>query len=319
MSPLPHDPRSRPARGTGQILVTGATGLLGRSICWELGRRRVHHRALVRPSADRDALHGAGEFTWMIEGDLLRPGSLGAAVDGITGVLHLAGLVRSGDAAACEALHVDGTRALLEAATADRSGPVRVVALSSDTVLRSHLGAYGSSKAAMERLVLDAPGIEAVILRPPMMLGPGSPHLRALEKAARMPVVPVPDGVARRAPVHVDDVRDAALAALALPAEAFSGGPLVLDLPGAEELPFGEVVQALARARGWRVPKVMEVPRPLSSGALRMLDRLGAKERAARIERTVDGMRESVRGDGAAAATLLGWSPRSLAEVFAGT
>lgn len=312
MRPLPHDPRSRPARGTGDILVTGATGLLGRSLCRALGRRKVHHRALVRPSSNRDVLDGAGAYTWMIEGDLTAPRTLSAATGGVKTVLHLAGLVRSGDAAACQAVHVQGTRALLEALDQE----VRFVAVSSDTVLREHRGAYANSKAAMEELVRGWPGITAVLLRPPMMLGPGSPHLSALEKAARLPVIPMPDGVARRAPVHVDDVADAVLAALDLDDAAFVGGALTLDLPGADDLPFGEVVQALAAARGWRVPPVLDVPAPLSRGAVRMLERLGRTRRAESIDRKVRGMRESVVTDPERARELLGWRPRPLVEVL---
>jgi len=313
VSPLPSDPRSRPARGTGEILVTGATGLLGRSLCRALGRRKVHHRALVRPSSNRDLLDGAGAYTWMIEGDLTAPRTLAPAAEGVKAVLHLAGLVRSGDEVACRAVHVEGTRALLGALDEG----VRFVVLSSDTVLRKHRGAYAESKAAMEELVRECSGVQAVLLRPPMILGPGSPHLSALERAARLPVIPVPDGVARRAPVHVDDVVDAVLAALNLDDALFTEGALTIDLPGADELPFGEVVQTLAAARGWRVPPVIDVPAPLSRGAVRMLERLGRTQRAESIDRKVRGMRESVLTDSGPARELLGWCPRPLVEVLA--
>lgn len=243
----------------------------------------------------------------MIEGDLLRPETLSGPLEGVRIILHLAGLVRSSDVVACAALHVGGTQALLDAA----SPGTRLVAMSSDTVSRSHRGAYAQSKADMEALLA---GRAAVVLRPPMMLGPGSPHLASLEKAARLPVVPVPDGVARRAPVHADDVAGAVLAAMELPDEAWDGR--AFDLPGADDLPFGEVVQELARARGWRVPRVMEMPAPLSSGALRMIERLGRKERADKLRQRVRGMQETVHADGAAARSELDWSPRPLRQVL---
>lgn len=324
MTHFPGDPRSRPARGTGDVLVTGATGLLGRAVCRELGRRKIHHRALVRPTSARAVLEGSGAYTWMIEGDLLRPESLATAAEGVATVLHLAGLVRSGDAEACRALHVGGTEALLAA-----SPGARVVAMSSDTVLRAHRGGYAQSKAKMEAVLARAAqggarerevdaaragGREVVVLRPPMMLGPGSPHLATLERAARMPVVPLPDGFARRAPVHVEDVAGAVVAAMGLPRERWGDGALVLDLPGSEEASFGEVVAALAEARGWRPPRVVEVPAPLSSGAIRMLGRLGA--RGARVRRRVEGMQQGVTADGARARELLGWDPRPLREVL---
>ncbi len=256
-------------------------------------------------------MDGCGAYTWMIEGDLLRPETLAAACDGVRVILHLAGLVRSSDAAACSAVHLGGTRALADAAPA-----ARLVAMSSDTVLRAHRGGYAQSKANMEEWLRQRGN--AVVLRPPMILGSGSPHLASLEKAAKLPVVPVPDGVARRAPVHVDDVAGAVLAAMDLPTEALADGVLTFDLPGADELPFGEVVQELARSRGWRVPRVLDVPDPLSSGALRMIERLGRKKQAEKLRRRVEGMRESVRVDGAPARRQLGWSPRPLIEVLRG-
>lgn len=315
MTHFPGDPRSRPARGTGDVLVTGATGLLGRAVCWELGRRKIRHRALVRPTSDRALLEGAGAYTWMIEGDLLRPETLAAAGDGVATVLHLAGLVRSGDAEACRALHVGGTRALLAA-----TDGARMVALSSDTVLRAHLGGYAQSKAEMESLLgtaaIEGDGREVIVLRPPMMLGPGSPHLATLEKAARMPVVPLPDGFARRAPVHVHDVAGAVVAAMELPRNRWGEGALVLDLPGGQEASFGEVVATLAEVRGWRRPTVVDMPAPLSAGAMRMLGRLGA--RGAKVRQRMEGMQQSVQVDGARARELLGWAPRGLREVLRG-
>ncbi len=306
MTQQPANPKSRVARGTGNILVTGATGLLGRAVCQALGARKVKFRALVRVSSQRDLLQGTN--AWMAEGDLLRPDSLLPALEGVEVLLHLAGLVRSKDPAALQAMHVDATRDLLERSTARR-----VVVVSSDTVERTHRSAYADSKLAMEELLagLDR---EIVILRPPMILGPGSPHLAALERVARLPIVPVPAGSGRRRPVWVGDVADAVLAAMDLPSDQLPGRPI--DLPGAFAVPLPTLIKAVARAQGHREPRILEVPSTALRGVARALQTLRS-EPLLSIER-LEGLAEEVMSDGKMARHRLGWKPRVLEEILAG-
>ena len=73
MALQPTDPRSRPSRGTGTLLVTGATGFVGSHLCRLLARNRTPFRALIRASSDRRLLDGTGG--WLIEGDITRPSS----------------------------------------------------------------------------------------------------------------------------------------------------------------------------------------------------------------------------------------------------
>ena len=298
----PPNPRSRVARGTGSILVTGATGLLGRAVCAALAKRKVRFRALVRVSSDRAALQGTG--AWMVEGDLERPGSLAAGLDGVDVILHLAGLVRSKDPEALDAVHVEGTRHLVEASAARR-----IVAISSDTVARTHRSPYAESKRAMEALLLDAP-IEAVVLRPPMILGPGSPHLAALERVSRLPILPVPAGAGRRQPVWVGDVADAVLAAMDL--DDLPDRPI--DLPGAFAVPLPILIKAVARARGGREPRIVSVPAGALRGVARAMERLQS-EPLLSVER-LEGLAEEVLPDGKMARHRLGWRPLVLEEIL---
>ena len=69
------------------ILLTGGTGTAGSEISKALGRMGVHHRSLVR---DRiKAASSAGEFVELVEADLSRPETLGAALDGVEKALLL--------------------------------------------------------------------------------------------------------------------------------------------------------------------------------------------------------------------------------------
>jgi 2-alkyl-3-oxoalkanoate reductase len=302
----PANPLSRVGRRTGSVLVTGATGLLGRAVCAELGRRKVKFRALVRVGSDRETIAGTG--AWMIEGDLTRAGSLTAALDGVDVVLHLAGLIKSKDQKALDAVHVGGTRRLWE-----EGSPRRIVAISSDTVGRSHRSPYADSKRAMEALLADAP-CEVVTLRPPMILGPGSPHLRALERVSRLPLLPVPAGAGRRRPVHVDDVANAVLAAMDLDSSDVPDRPI--DLPGAFAVPLPILIKAVARAQGRRGPRIVSVPAGALRGAAK-LNELFSSDPLLSIER-LEGLAEEVESDGKMARHRLGWKPRVLEEVLAG-
>ncbi len=305
MSAQPANPRSRVARGTGSILVTGATGLLGRAVCSVLGGQGRKFRALVRVGSDRSVIEGTG--AWMVEGDITRRESLEAALDGVDVILHLAGLVRSRDVDALHSVHVDGTRALLEAGEARR-----IVAISSDTVARTHRSPYAESKRAMEALLRDA-DIESVVLRPPMILGPTSPHLAALERVSKLPILPVPSGAGRRRPVFVGDVADAVVAAMDLDAADLPSQ--AIDLPGASVVPLSDLIRAVAQAADRRGPRIIPVPSLALRGVARGMERLSSDPLLS-IER-LEGLTEEVVADDTVARAKLGWAPRELEAVLA--
>ncbi len=74
------------------ITVTGASGFVGRVLVERLLQEKaVHVRCLVRPNTNRaylNALDGAISF---VEGDITRPQTLAAAMEGAWGVVNLAG------------------------------------------------------------------------------------------------------------------------------------------------------------------------------------------------------------------------------------
>ena len=69
------------------ILLTGATGTAGREISKALQRMGVRYRSLVR---NRDKAEGsAGMSGELVEGDLSRPETMGAALEGVEKALLL--------------------------------------------------------------------------------------------------------------------------------------------------------------------------------------------------------------------------------------
>jgi dihydroflavonol-4-reductase len=165
------------------LLVTGGTGYLGSALLDLLVRRGYEVRAAVR-DADRARRRLPGEVA-LVEADVGDVEGLTRAARGCTGVLHLAGSVGE-SAAETWRLNVEGTRAVLAAATA--VGAERFVYTSSSAAVIDADGLvaerpvgppaltdpYSTSKAAAERLVLDAAanGLPAVVVNPVGIYGP---------------------------------------------------------------------------------------------------------------------------------------------------
>ena len=199
------------------VLITGAAGFIGGHVLRHLSR----DPGLAVLAGTRDGVGGTRRL------DLRDPGSLRAALDGVTAVVHCA----VGD----RAVTVDGTAALLRAAAA--AGLRRVVHVSSvavygpatgtvreDAALVSAAGhGYAAWKAAAEAACLAEPSVETVRLRPAIVYGPGgtlwvSQMARRIRSGRWGVFGPAGEGTCNL--VHVSDVAGAVAAALRMPGAA---------------------------------------------------------------------------------------------------
>lgn len=154
-------------------------------------------------------------------------------------------------------MNLEGTRTLLDAA--GHSGVRRFLFVSSIAVTytqRPHYH-YAEAKLAAESLLADS-GLDYLIVRPTVVLGPGSPLLASLRRLALLPVpVIFGDGSTLVQPIHVDDLAGLLVAALELPAwngQAISaGGPEILDI---ETL----LLRLRRQARGSRATRPVRLP-----------------------------------------------------------
>jgi nucleoside-diphosphate-sugar epimerase len=259
-----------------KVLVTGASGFVGRAVVAALAARGDAVHAAVRTTADLGN-GGAARPAFGPHVTVVRHGDLGAPVDwtgllcGIDAVVHLAGIAHAGPGIAEERYDRVNHRATAALAAAARdAGVTRFVFVSS---IRAQTGpaadhavserdtprptdAYGRSKLAAERAVATS-GVPFTILRPVLVYGPGvKGNLRALMRLAALPIpLPFASLEGRRSLVSLANLASAIDFVLR---EAACAGETYV-VADAEPLTIAEIVTALRRGRG-KSPGLIAVP-----------------------------------------------------------
>lgn len=263
------------------VLVTGASGMLGRAVAGHLVADGEDVRCLQRrPSS----VPGAQD----VRGSITDPAAVAAAVRGCRAVIHLAAKVSfTGAPAEFDRTNIDGTRILLDAARA--AGVTDVVHVSSPSVAHdgsSLVGApagpadpahargdYARTKAAAELLALgrSTPAFRVAALRPHIVWGPGDTQLveRVIERArhGRLPLLD--GGTALIDTTYVDNAASAIVACLRR-MDAAQGQALVVT--NGEPRPIAELLGGICRAGGV-VPPARSVPGALARGAGAVIER----------------------------------------------
>ena len=249
-----------------KLALTGATGFVGSRFV----RAALEAGHEVQALARRPQPARAG-VRW-VAGSLSEREALEALVDGADAVIHIAGVISAPNASAFAAGNVDGTLAMLAAATA--AGTRRFVHVSSLAAREPGISLYGASKAKAEELV-GGSGLEWTIVRPPAVYGPGDRETLELFKMARLGLLVMPPR-GHLSIIHVDDLASLllALAAPTAPSremfEADDGTP-----GGWTHRAFG---QALGAAVGRR-PLILSAPAALLKFGARA-DQLIRREKA---------------------------------------
>lgn len=179
-----------------RIAVTGGTGFVGSHLI-DAALADGHDVAALarRPQPPRAGV------SWMA-GDLADRQAVKSVVTGADAVVHVAGVLNVPTKAEFQVGNVDGTLAMLAAATA--GGVQRFVHVSSLAAREPRLSMYGESKAKAEDIVKRS-GLDWVIVRPPAVYGPGDRETLDLFKMARAGIMLMPpDG--RFSIVHATDL-----------------------------------------------------------------------------------------------------------------
>jgi nucleoside-diphosphate-sugar epimerase len=189
------------------VLITGATGFIGGRLATRLASEGCAVRCLVRDPKKR--VPAAAE---VVAGDLRTGAGLEQAVQGAAVIYHVAGVTKALADSDYHAGNVLGTQNLLAACAANP--PERFVHVSSVAAMHP-VSVYAKSKLAGEELVrASAVASRAVIVRPPMVYGPGDKDvLRFFRSVAAGWIVSVGGGGQQVSYIHVDDLVDALLLA----------------------------------------------------------------------------------------------------------
>jgi nucleoside-diphosphate-sugar epimerase len=179
-----------------RLAVTGGTGFVGSHLIDAALASGNQVVALTR----REQPARAG-VTW-VAGDLHDRAALEQLVEDAEAVIHVAGVISARDAAAFEKGNVEGTLAMLAAATA--GGVRRFVHVSSLAAREPKLSLYGASKARSEELVHGS-GLDWSIVRPPAVYGPGDRETLELFRMAKLGVMLMPPK-GRVSVIHADDL-----------------------------------------------------------------------------------------------------------------
>jgi dihydroflavonol-4-reductase len=250
-----------------RVLVTGATGFIGSHLCHALNREGYSTRALIRSSSSLALIEDLKLDLFV--GDLMNPDSLEMAMQNIEVVIHCGAEVGGWkDRRSMVASHIIGTENILQAMK--RSGIRRLLYTSSVAALGVPDPApagqepvpiderhqwnydpdewpYGYAKHCAEQTVLEAvaSGLDALILNPAAVIGPGDKNLVAsavvyhMGRGLRPPIPPGGLNV-----VHVEDVIDGYLAALE---HGRSGERYIL---GGHNIQFEDFLQQIAETIG---------------------------------------------------------------------
>lgn len=295
-----------------RVLVTGATGFVGRVLCAVLHRSGIRVRAALR--TDRAMPDCVAEKA--LVGDIGPATDWNAALNGVDAVMHLAARahVLNEPAANAEAYldtNYRGTATLADFAA--RVGVRRFVYLSSIKVNGEETGerpytamdppspqdAYGRSKWLGEQSLWDVAeqrGMEAVIVRPPLVYGPEVRAnflrlIRWVDKEWPLPLGAVDN---RRSLISVWNL--CSLLTFALESTRAAGHTLLAS--DGEDLSTPDLIRRIARIME-RDVRLVPVPVGLLRAGAHLLGR------GAEVKRLCG----SLVVDSSPARTMLGWSP----------
>lgn len=257
-----------------KVLVTGASGMLGRGVALALAARGDDVTVLQR----RPAGLGLPE----VLSDVADPANVRDTVAGHEAVIHLAAKVNvTGAWADYQRANILGTFVVAEACR--EAGVERLVHVSSPSVAhggsslagagagpadpRRARGPYARSKAAAEQVALgaDGGGLSVVAIRPHLVWGPGDTQLigRVVERAraGRLPLIG--SGAALIDSTYISNAVDALLAALDR-CDLARGQALVVT--NGEPRPVADLLGAICDAAGVPAPG-RQVPTTLALAA----------------------------------------------------
>ncbi|MDA1189367.1 MAG: complex I NDUFA9 subunit family protein [Chloroflexi bacterium] len=247
------------------VLVTGATGFVGRRVVEELSSRNISTKVLLRSRAGAAALEGLDVKESY--GDVTNPESLHYAMQDVESVVHLAAVIREKGDATFQYVNYVGTSNVVEAAKT--VGVKRFVHASTIGAVSDEKYAYMRSRWRAEEAVKQS-GIPYTILRFSVGFGEGDEFFNVLAAQMKlMPIIPVAgSGKATFQPIAVADSARCLVEALNKPEMLGK----TIELGGPERLTYDKMLDEVGKALGRRPIKI-HLPLAMVRPAVWMMER----------------------------------------------
>jgi uncharacterized protein YbjT (DUF2867 family) len=294
------------------LLLTGATGTIGRPLLQRLTAADVPVRCLVR---DPRRLRAERVRVQIALGDLADPPSFRHALRGVDTVVHLASVIRDQPNGSIEELAGVATWRLVRAA--ERAGVERFVFFSALGATTRSRPRMMRAKAIAERAVAES-SLDHTVFAPSAVYSPGDPFLTLLERMSLLPVMPI-SGAGRAAfqPMWAEDVADCVMAVLPGGTHAERASGARYELAGPETHTYEDMVRIVLRSLRRRRP-IVKVPIPIMRRTLKLVELLTGPAAFATWDEVELLEMSMISRHGTADAERLGVSPRPMQAVLGG-
>ena len=301
---------------TGSVLVTGATGLLGRTVALTLAARGDSVTVMQRGDSALPLRQ--------VRGDLNDPQARAAALEGVDRVIHCAAKVSiNGPESEFSRINIEGTAALLT--SAQERGVHSFVHVSTPSVAHSGSalhgvgaqpadpqgarGSYARTKAEAELIALAASreGFAVCAIRPHLVWGPGDEQLigRIVKRASAGRLFLVDHGYALIDSTYIDNAADALIAALDTCTDN-AGRAFVIS--NGEPRTVSELLERICVAAG-QAPPTRSVPASVAFRAGLVAERLWGESEPPLTSFLVEQLATAHWFDQRQARSALNWTP----------
>lgn len=227
------------------ILITGATGYIGRHLVARLVSQGERPRCLVRNRERAAKVFPEGKVD-MVEGSTTQPQTVEAAVRGIETIVHAAFITadhKESPGNSYEETNVRGTENLIDAAKA--AGVKRIIEISGLGTKPDKPGTYMQGRYLAEKVLMES-GLDWSIIRPSVLFGKDAPFIKGLVDLIRTaPVVPlIGGGKTLFQPIYVEDVVTVIVKVLADPVHTTDA---IYTIGGPEYYSFTQVIDELLK------------------------------------------------------------------------
>jgi uncharacterized protein YbjT (DUF2867 family) len=189
------------------ILITGATGYIGRHLVARLVAQGERPRCLVR-DIDRAKRLLPADKVELVQGATTSPDTLGVAIQGVDTIVHAAFLTadrKQSTGNEYEKTNVQGTANLIK--VAKKAGVKRIIEIGGLGTKPDKPGSYMQGRYLAEKMLKES-GLDWTIIQPSVLFGKNAPFIKGLVDLIRTsPVVPlIGGGKTMFQPIYVEDV-----------------------------------------------------------------------------------------------------------------